>query len=500
MARHPWRAHPGVATLAACLLIAGCTVGPDYERPESDMPEAWQSEILTGGDRTQELGAWWTRYDDPVLIRLVERAQRENLDIAAQAARVRQARAELGLQKAEQYPTVDAQADAARQRNSEEGTASGPAAGMTFNTFSLAASLNYELDLWGETERQEQAARARLFESAFTKDAVRLNVVTDVVTTYFNLRAAERQLAIARETARSREETLQLQESRQDAGDIASLPVQQARAELETTRAAIPPLREQIRRQRTALAILVGATPREIVNELDTQGPPLTEAQVPQGIPATLPSNLLERRPDVRAAEATLVAANADVGVAKSQWYPNVNLAGLLGVEALETSDLFQGSARTWSIGGSVLQPLVYFGRIQSNVDSAEAARDLAGVSYRQTLRTAFQEVDISLTALQASRERLTARQRQVSALQETLEVADRRYEGGFTSYIDVLDAQRGLFDAQLAMVEARRDELTAVATLYKALGGGWSNDRDIGATSRDTAGSNEPTSFIEGL
>ena len=468
------------------LLLAGCTVGPDYDRPTADLPDDWQAEMLTDADAGGELGQWWRRYDDPTLTRLVQRARQENLDIAAQAARIRQARAELGLQEAEQYPTVDAQANVARQRTSEQGASAGGGTGMTFNTFSLAGSLNYEVDLWGEADRREQAARARLYESTFTRAAVRLNVVTDVVTTYFNLRAAERQLRIARETARSREETLELQRSRLDAGDIATLPVQQARAELETTRAAIPPLKEQIRRQRTALAILVGATPREIVSQLDTAGPPLNDARVPGSMPASLPSDLLQRRPDVRAAEATLVAANADVGIARAQWYPDVNLAGMLGVEALEAQDLFQASARTWSVGGSLLQPLVYFGRIQANVDSAEAAKDLAGVTYRQTLRTAFQEVDTALTALQAARERLTARRRQVDALEETLAVARQRYEGGFTSYIDVLDAQRGLFEAQLAMVEARRDELTAVATLYKAMGGGWSDDRDLSAASRE--------------
>lgn len=471
--------------LALGLVLTGCTVGPDYERPTADMPDDWRSKVLAEAEADRDLGMWWQRYDDPTLTRLVERARQENLDVAAQAARVRQARAELGLQEAEQYPTVDVQADVARQRTSEEGASTDGAAGMTFDTFSLAGSLNYELDFWGEADRREQAARARLYESTFTGAAVRLYVVTDVVTTYFNLRAAERQLRIARETARSREETLELQRSRLDAGDIATLPVQQARAELETTRAAIPPLKEQIRRQRTALAILVGATPREIVNQLDSSGPPLTEARVPEGMPESLPSDLLRRRPDVRAAEATLVAANADVGIARAQWYPNVNLAGVLGVEALEAQDLVQASARTWSIGGSMLQPLVYFGRIQANVDGAEAAKDLASVTYRQTLRTAFQEVDTALTALEAARDRLTARRRQVDALEETLAVARQRYEGGFTSYIDVLDAQRGLFDAELAMVEARRDELTAVATLYKAMGGGWSDDRDLGSASR---------------
>ncbi|MBK1667119.1 hypothetical protein CKO28_03550 [Rhodovibrio sodomensis] len=479
--------------LAGVLLLAGCTVGPDFQRPTADMPDGWRSEILTDAGTDRELGQWWQRYDDPTLTRLVERARQDNLDIAAQAARVRQARAELGLREAEQYPTLDAQANLARQRTSEQGASTGGGAGMTFNTFSLAGSLNYELDLWGEADRREQAARARLFESRFTRAAVRLNVVSDVVTTYFNLRAAERQLRIARETVRAREETLAFQRSRLEAGDIATLPVQQARAELATTRATIPPLKEQIRRQRTALAILVGATPREIVDQLETAGPPLTQVQVPDGMPASLPSELLQRRPDVRAAEATLVAANADLGVAKAQWYPDVNLAGMLGVEALEAQDLFQASARSWQLGGSLLQPLVYFGRIQANVDSAEAARELAGVTYRQTLRTAFQEVDTALSALQAARERLTARQRQVDALRETLSVARQRYEAGFTSYIDVLDAQRGLFDAQLALVEARRDELTAVATLYKAMGGGWSDDRDLGPASKAPADVSEP-------
>jgi multidrug efflux system outer membrane protein len=473
--------------LAAALAVSACTVGPDYERPKSDLPETWQSEMLDQAGDTADYGSWWQRYEDPTLTRLVEQALDRNLDIQAQAARVRQARAALGLAEAEQYPTVDLQADVARQRASEHGISAG--GGDTFDTFSLAGSLNYELDLWGRVAREEEAARARLFGSLFTKEAVRLNVVTDIVTTYYNLRASERQLRIARETVQSREQTLQLEQARRDAGAIASLPVRQAQAELETTRSQIPPLQDQVRRQRTALAILVGATPREIVERIDTSGPALGQARMPAEMPDVLPSELLERRPDIRAAEATLAAANADIGVAKSQWYPSVNLAGLLGVDAIEGDDLFEAGARTWSVGGSLLQPLLYFGRIEASVESAEAARERATMSYRRTVRTAFQEVDDALAALSAANQRLGARQRQVDALRDTLDLARRRYEGGFTSFINVLDAQRGLLDAQLALAEAGRDRLTAMATLYKALGGGWSDKRSLTGSDRSKDG-----------
>lgn len=464
--------------LAALLGLGACTIGPDYEQPDSELPETWQSQVLDQAEDTRDWSAWWQRYQDPTLTRLVERALSQNLDIQAQAARIRQARAQLGLSRAEQYPTVDLQADASRQRSSEEAaTASG---GRTYNTFSIAGALNYEVDLWGRVERETESARAALFQSVFTQETIRLTTVADVVATYYNLRGAERKLQIAENTVQSRRETLELQRTRLQAGDIASLPVQQAQAELETTRSAIPPLKEQIRQYRTALAILVGGTPREIVQEIELSGPGLEEARVPTRMPEVLPSEMLERRPDIRAAEATLVAANADLGAAKTQWYPSINLSALLGVEATEVDNLFTGGARTWSVGGSLLQPLLHFNRIQANVDGAEAARELATINYQQTLRTAFQEVEDALTALTSANERLAARRRQVRALEETLELAQRRYEGGFTSFIDVLDAQRNLFDAQISLTEAERDRLTAVATLYKALGGGWTDTSDL--------------------
>lgn len=465
--------------LIAIVFLTGCSVGPDYQRPDVELPEDWQDPAMPAAERSANRAEWWRRYDDPALEELVTRATRDNLDLREQTARVREARARLGLSEAQQLPRLDLQADAARQRTSEAAAATGP--GGISNDFRIAGALAYELDLWGRLESATEAARGRLLESAFTREAVRLSVITDVVTTYFELRAAERQLEIAERTVDSRERSLEIERARYEGGESSRLPLRQAEAELETTRARIPPIRERINRLESALTVLVGGSPREIMHagRGSTDGTPLDEIRLPGERPDRLPSELLERRPDIRAAEGNLIAANADIGAAQAEWFPSVNLSALIGSRAAETGDLFSGEARTWSIGGSLLTPLVDFGRIRARVETAEAVREQAEIGYARTVRTAFREVRDALTLYEAANERLAARRRQVQALKDNLETAERRYEGGYTSFIEVLDARRGLLDAELALTEAIRDRFTATASLYKALGGGWSDDTD---------------------
>lgn len=457
--------------LAACLFLGGCAVGPDYERPEVVLPDDWRDPAMLAPDQRAEWSAWWERYEDPALEALVERAASDNLDVQTQVSRVRQARAQLGLAEAEQMPSLDAQAEAVRQEPGVSTTAGGSG---PFTQYGISGALEYELDLWGRLGRGEEAAHARLLESAFTADAVRLSVISDVVTTYFELRAAERQLEIAQRTAESRERNVEIQRSRHEAGATTELTLRQAQAELETVRAEIPGLRRQVEDLESALGILVGQNPRELMAGEDLPSTPMDEIQLPAERPAVLPSELLERRPDVRAAEALLRAANADIGQAQAQWFPSVNLSAMAGTQALDTGDLFSATAGTWSVGASLLAPLVDFGRIQADVETAEAARDQTELQYRATVRTAFREVRDALTLLETANERLAARKRQVEALERTLQVAERRYEGGYTSFIEVLDARRSLLDAELSVTTAIRDRFVATATLYRALGGGW--------------------------
>lgn len=483
--------------LTAALLVTGCAVGPDYQRPDTTLPDQWRDPVMLDAEQRADWSTWWQRYDDPVLNRLVERATAKNLDIRQQVARVRQARAQLGLAEANQLPRLDVQADATRQQASERAAAATAGTGEPFSQYGVSAVLDYELDLWGRLDRAEEAARARLLESAFTADAVRLSVISDVVTTYFELRAAERQLEIAKRTVDARRRSYEILQSRYEAGAIADLPVRQAEAELETVRAQVPSLRRQVENLESALAVLVGRNPREIMATDSISGTPLRRIALPAERPEVLPSTLLERRPDIRAAEAALIAANADIGRAQAQWYPSVNLSAMVGTEALDTGDLFTAPADTWSAGASLLTPLLHFGRIEAEVDSAEAARDRAELQYRATVRTAFREVRDALTLLETANERLAARRRQVEALQRTLEAAERRYEGGYTSFIEVLDARRALLDAELAVATAVRDRFVATATLYRALGGGWTSPQ-TGQAMTETKGARPQVSAPE--
>jgi multidrug efflux system outer membrane protein len=481
--------------LLGAFSLAACTAGPDYRRPDLALPAQWNSEVLLSAQERENLAEWWTYFGDPVLQALVRQAVARNLNIRLEIARVREARARLGFAHANQFPTTALQVDAARQQGATGiggfgGSDAGLGAGFgdlgsdgggfggddigAFNFFSIAGVLNYEVDLWGRLDRIEESARAALFASIFARDAVALMVITDVVTTYFRLLGAERQLVIALRTVRSRERNFELERARYINGATDQLTFRQSQAELERVRAQVPPLREQVRDLESALSVLIGESAREIMQERRMPRGSLLALNLPTVMPDLLPSALIERRPDIRAAEAALIAANANVGAVKAVYFPRLNLSGLIGLEALKIDDLFGSSADNWSIGSSLLTPLLYFGRIRADVERARAIRRQAEVQYRRTVQTAFQEVRNALTSLQIANERLEARLRQIKALQRTLALARIRYRAGYSSFIEVLDAQRQLFNAELAATQAGRDRYIATATLFKALGGGW--------------------------
>lgn len=464
-----------LAAMAGAVLLAGCAVGPDYEEPALDLPEQWPEHVLLSDEDREAWQQWWTRFDDPVLDRLVARALDDNLDIRLEAQRILEARAQLGLADADQYPTVEGQAEAARENQPETTAGAVPGAAGPGNLFSVTGTLAYEVDLWGRLARQEEAAGARLRESVFSRDAVRLNVVSDVVATYFDLRAAQRQLSITERTLESRRRTYELEQARYDAGETDALALRQAESELETTRARIPGLRERVRTLESALAVLVGMSPAELLEQLDFAEGSLVDVRLPEDVPSVLPSELLQRRPDIRAAEAALIAANAEIGVAEANRLPSLNLTAFLGSTAAETDDLFTAPAETWGVGASLLGPILDFGRNAARVDTAEARRAQAETQYRMTVTTAFREVRDALVLYETTQERVEAVERQVEAIDETRRIAQVRYDEGLTSFIELLDAQRALLDAELSLAEAKRDRLSATATLFKAMGGGWS-------------------------
>jgi len=460
--------------LLSTALIAGCAVGPDYRAPELELPEQWPEHVLLSDEVRADWQQWWRQFEDPHLDALVARAVDDNLELRLQLARIQEARARLGLARAEQLPSVNAQAEAARERT--PGTLS-PFGESTDNTFSLAGVLDYELDLWGRLAREREAAEALLEQSVFAHDAVRLNVIADVVATYFDLRSAERQLRITEATVESREETFRLEQLRFDVGESDELALRQAQSELESTLAQLPGQRERVRVLEGALALLVGMTPAELMGELDYGDTDLEAISLPDGVPAVLPSELLARRPDIRSAEAGLIAANAGIGVAEASRLPRFNLGGLLGSAAGDAGDLFTSAAGTWGLSATVMGPLFDFGRSASRIETAEALAEQAEVQYRATVAQAFNEVRNALVSYEASGERVEAIGRQVEAFERTLELAEVRYREGFVGFIELLDAQRALLAAELALSEAMRDRLTATATLFKALGGGWQVD-----------------------
>ena len=452
------------------LLLGGCTIGPDYQRPNLELPEQWQQPETASDHHISTIeDDWWTHYQDPHLTQLIERALADNLTLRLQLERIRESRARLGLSSAQQMPSLDGQAEAARSQQS-----AAVSTGTINNSFSLTAMLSYEVDIWGRLARSRESALAQFEASHYSHDAVRLQLIGDLISTYTNLRAAQEQLHITKRTLSLRYDSLQLQQIRYDGGVIDQLGLQQARSEWEAVRALIPLRQEQVVRLESALAVLTGMSPAELMGALDFGDSRLEQLSPAEALPGFLPSELLERRPDIRATEAALMAANAQLGMTMAERLPRFNLALFLGSVAGEIDDLLKSSTETWGVSGAILGPLVDFGRNRARVETVKAMRDQAETNYRITVQTAFREVRDALLLTSTIAERETALRRQQEAAQKTLELVDLRYQEGYSSFIEVLDAQRQLLGAELALTEATRDRLNASTTLFKTLGGGW--------------------------
>ncbi|PJK30855.1 efflux transporter outer membrane subunit [Minwuia thermotolerans] len=463
------------------LSLGGCSLAPGFMKPETPVPENWSSARLAAAEKIST--DWWRSFDDPALVALVEEALGANNDLQLAAARVAEARALLTGQQAERYPLLEVEGAAVRQEPSEEtdtaGTrgitdTAGTRGGQPFNDLQVSGVLSYELDLWGRLANASEAARARLLASAANREAVRLAVIGEVANGYFNLRALDRQIEIAERTMASRRESVALQRTRFEGGDVDELALRQAESELAAAESELPRLRQQRTRQRNALAVLLGRNPHRIIKDDITVADAIDAINAPASVPAGRPADLIVRRPDIAAAEQELVATNAEIGVARAAFLPRISFVGLLGLQSASGGDLFQGSASAWQLGGSLVGPLLDFGRAEALVDQAEARQRQALITYRQTIQTAFQEVLDALAGMRRAEERLQAQARQVAALRSTAELARLRFEGGISSYLEVLDAERSLFTTELDLVETQRDRLQSTVNLYRALGGGW--------------------------
>ncbi len=453
-------------------LLSACAIGPDYRRDTPALPEAWHHDAPANASAAVSPD-WWTRFDDPALNALIAAAADYNQDLRLAVARVDEARALAGIARADQLPRLDGSAQASRSRGSSVGLQPVPGRPVLEDK-QAGATLSFELDIWGKLRRASEAAQASLLASQANRDAVQLGLYAQVANSYFSLRGLDQQLDIAQRTLASRQQALTLREKRFKGGITSELDFRQAESEAAVAAAAVPVLAQQVQQAETALAVLVGRSPRDIVSGQLPRGKAIGDISVPPPVPAGLPSSLLTRRPDVQAAEQTLVAANARIGVARAAFLPSISLTGLLGSESVALSGLFNGPAATWNFASNLAMPLFDFGKTAAGVDAANARQQQALAQYQQAIQTAFKEAQDSLVAHRKTREAADARTTQVSALKRSLRLAQLRYDNGYSSYLDVLDAERSLFQAELDAIDAQRNRLSAVVGVYKALGGGW--------------------------
>ena len=457
------------------LLVAGCAVGPDYKRPAVDTADSYRraasdTNASSGTSSAADLG-WWEVFKDPQLSAYLAEALANSWDIKIAAARVLQAEAAARITRSQYFPTVNAGGDLVTSRTSEKGPSpfppgTDPQKGYGDVFLSMPA---YEVDLWGRIRRANEAARATLLATVETQRTVRQTLVAQVATAYFELLELDLELEIAQNTYQVRTNSLELTRSR-DQGGVASIQdVHQARILVFTAEASIVDTQRRIEQQENLLSILLGRNPGHI-----ERGSPLVSQTLQAKVPPGLPSSLLERRPDLRAAEQQLVAVNADIGQAKAAFYPQLTLTGFYGYQSVALSDLFTGAARAWQFGPAVTVPLFTGGRLKGNLKLAEARFQEAVASYQQAVQRAFGEVSDGLIAYQRTQEFRAAQEQNTEAHRAAAATAGDRYQGGVTSYLEVLYNENELFSAELALSRARRDELVSVVQLYRALGGGW--------------------------
>ena len=473
----------GVLSLVLFSLVA-CTVGQDYVRPAVDSPATWRIDYAAAAETANT--RWWELFDDPVLDVLINTALRENKDVRIAAARVDEFAARVDISRSGFYPQLGYDGEGSRNRASRESFGGVPSGDRTYSNYSIAANLSWELDLWGRIRRATEASRAELLAQEENRRAVILSLVSAVATSYVTLRQFDRQLEVSLETLQTRSESLELFRIKFKGGVVSKLEVAQVRTEYEQAAAAIPPLERQIALAENALSILLGRNPGDV-----PRGRTIDELAMPD-VPGGVPAQLLERRPDIRAAEQSLIAADARIDVARAQYFPTISLTGLFGYASDALSELLQNSANVWSIGGSALGPIFTGGRISAQVRASEAVQRQALVGYLQTIQTAFREVDDALINVQKSREQLLAEGRRVKALDDYARLARLRYDEGYASYIEVLDAQRFLFDAELQYVAVQGDVYASLVSAYKAMGGGWIVNAQRTADEVDYPGENE--------
>lgn len=473
----PWQSFrsrrlPALVTVAALALIA-CQATPTAP-PLLDLPAATASVA-------PDLEHWWTTFDDPTLTALIDEALAHNLDLQAAMVRVDLARSNVLLAQSYLYPSVNLGADASRNRMTLVGSQPLPERfNPTNNDYLAGLRASYELDLWGRYRQGASAARSELLATEYARQTVRTAVAAETARSYFGLLAADAELALLRETLKSRDETVALQFDLYQAGVIGDYDLQRAQAERAAVAANLAVAERAVGTYESALAAILGRSPRAVFDaKIDRDVTQVRLLGVPE-VMSGLPSDLLERRPDVQQVEAQLAAASLRIDAARAQYFPSLSLTASYGSESTALADLFSGPALAWGIGASLLQPLIGLKAIEANVQAETARREAAVVSYVQTVQTAFRETRDALIANRTTRNSLAAQSERAQKLKTALELAELRYRAGYSGYIDVLDAQRQLLQAQTLQILAARDVRFALIDLARAMGGGWNYQAEL--------------------
>ena len=448
------------------VLIAGCTVGPEYTRPNINAPAAYRFEDKEAQNTANT--EWWRQFKDPELDALINEALLNNKNILLAAATVEKAAGVLTQTRSPLFPQFDYSGSGTKQRASEQGATPIPSSANPQSTYQLLANASWEIDLWGRFRRLSEAAQADLLATQEAKRGVILSLVSSVATSYIQLLGLDMQLMIARRTFDSYAESVRIFELQFRYGQVSQMNLEQARTQYQTAAGTIPQIESQIALTENALSILLGRNPGPIQRDRT-----IFELKFPS-IPSGLPSDILVNRPDIRQAEQSLIAANAQIGAARALYYPTISLTGAFGVSSADLSHLFNGSARVWSYTGSVTGPIFTAGGISGQVKQAEAGRDAALITYESSIQSAFADVENALVACQKLAEQLRAQERLVKASKEYARLAQLQYKGGYATYLTVLNAQQQLFPAELNHAQYLASAFTSYVNSYKAMGGGW--------------------------
>lgn len=466
--------------ILSIVVCSGCAVGPNYKRPAVDVPGMYRGTTTeasaisrqavaspTPQQKSASLGdeKWWDVFEDPQLQSLIRTALKNNYDVRIAATRVLEAQAQLGITRADQYPSLAVGGAVADQRS----PAIGPIPSYEVSLGQVTTSAAWNLDFWGRYRRATEAARANLLANEWAQKQVMATLVANVAAAYFQLRQLDLELEISKRTLGSRSESLKLTQTLEQHGISSLLDVRQSEQLVYTAAEEVPDFERQIAQQENALSILLGKNPGDI-----PRGLKLTEQPHSPEVPAGLPSFLLERRPDIREAEQNLISVNAQIGVARSAYFPQISLTGSAGFETPALSNLFTGPAGLWNFGASLTQPIFEGGRIKSNVRLTEAQREQFLLAYQQTIQGAFRDVSNTLVAYRKNREFRIQQEQLFKSAQDAARLSEVRFKAGTTDYLEVLTNDTNSFTAELGLAQAQGNELIALVQLYQALGGGW--------------------------